>query len=846
MDSEPVPPCQGEEASLLEEVFSIDWKPASESLWQIEDGKSPFVKYLIKYGPRVFPSFKKRLKRVKRLLRRLGDGETFHDSSISASDQLSNIRSLLAEIGSQVTVATVKLNQPGLHKFFVEGPGKEFLRSIGRKYSCSVETITETPVIVLGGEIEAIDLSYLDEVFNRTDFPLLEKCNTKNGEEALTLDDVENFIGEVTQQEQFTVESAPINTTTKIPEDEPMEQDNPMESTWIKNTRIQFCSGDLTKQSTDAILIMNKDSLDLNKGGQLNREIAKAGGSPLKKECKTVITENGVQLPGEAVMTGSGNLPCGHIIHVISYPGSPQILDLQLGVKKGLQLADAQGLVSIALPAIGAGAMQLSLGDSSRVLSGGILSFLVQAPRSLREIKIVFLEESTLMSYFHEMKLEFVPFVMLEEYSPLSSTNPSDDDFKLVPLSQPDLEECKADDEQIFNNPPASPTQFRVYGKNRPSIVNTISSMRQFFASHCASQKITHKMVPQITQECWSSLFKVAIHHEVELMCNASENGITVRGNANDVSKVVGRVWQEITRLSEQQSDSERRKLLTKYVRWNFILLDKEISIKENISASLEDAYNQQCREVRLFVQNCEFKVDFNAMTVFSTRSQNPPLRLSRRMATDSGIVTPDCWNPQPCFPDGGPIPVLLVNLNPSGDEYRHVFERFFSTGGNGNILSIERVQNLCLYTQYTTYRQEVERNNGRSGYNNQNERQLFHGTKGCNVKAINLQGFNRNFCGRNGAMYGNGVYFASNASYSMTYATPDSLNVRRMYLARVVVGFFAPGQKGLLVPPPLLHHAPEVLFDSVVDNVTNPKVFVVFRDFQCYPEYLITFKTTA
>ena len=94
--------------------------------------------------------------------------------------------------------------------------------------------------------------------------------------------------------------------------------------------------------------------------------------------------------------------------------------------------------------------------------------------------------------------------------------------------------------------------------------------------------------------------------------------------------------------------------------------------------------------------------------------------------------------------------------------------------------------------------------------------------------------------------MYGNGVYFASNASYSMTFATPDSLNVRRMYLARVVVGFFAPGQKGLLVPPPLFHHAPEVLFDSVVDNVTNPKVFVVFRDFQCYPEYLITFKTTA
>ena len=93
--------------------------------------------------------------------------------------------------------------------------------------------------------------------------------------------------------------------------------------------------------------------------------------------------------------------------------------------------------------------------------------------------------------------------------------------------------------------------------------------------------------------------------------------------------------------------------------------------------------------------------------------------------------------------------------------------------------------------------------------------------------------------------MYGNGVYFAANASYSMRYAVPDTSNVRYMYLARVVVGFYAQGERGLLVPPPLQFDAPEVLFDSVVDNVAHPRVFVVFRDFQCYPEYLITFKTT-
>ena len=97
---------------------------------------------------------------------------------------------------------------------------------------------------------------------------------------------------------------------------------------------------------------------------------------------------------------------------------------------------------------------------------------------------------------------------------------------------------------------------------------------------------------------------------------------------------------------------------------------------------------------------------------------------------------------------------MLMVNLLASEGEYQRVAHMFYSTGGRGNIISIERVQNLCLYKQYSTYRQEVERRNCRSGFNNQNERQLFHGTKGCNVRAINLQGFNRNFCGLNGKLH--------------------------------------------------------------------------------------------
>ena len=53
----------------------------------------------------------------------------------------------------------------------------------------------------------------------------------------------------------------PNNTLSEIKESGPMEQVTGWESTCIKNTQIQICLGDLTKEVTDAILIMNIDSL---------------------------------------------------------------------------------------------------------------------------------------------------------------------------------------------------------------------------------------------------------------------------------------------------------------------------------------------------------------------------------------------------------------------------------------------------------------------------------------------------------------------------------------------------------------------------------------------------------
>ena len=91
--------------------------------------------------------------------------------------------------------------------------------------------------------------------------------------------------------------------------------------------------------------------------------------------------------------------------------------------------------------------------------------------------------------------------------------------------------------------------------------------------------------------------------------------------------------------------------------------------------------------------------------------------------------------------------------------------------------------------------------------------------------------------------VYGEGVYFAVDFSYSAqrTYSPPDSSGVKYVFQCRVLTGQFVVGSPGMKEPPqrPGTKHR----YDSVTNNVNDPKVFVVFKDTQCYPEYLVAFK---
>ena len=88
--------------------------------------------------------------------------------------------------------------------------------------------------------------------------------------------------------------------------------------------------------------------------------------------------------------------------------------------------------------------------------------------------------------------------------------------------------------------------------------------------------------------------------------------------------------------------------------------------------------------------------------------------------------------------------------LKPSDDEYKDVAKMFSDTGGQGTVVTIERVQNPRLYMSYIQEKQALTKRRqvqiqAKSACV---DRRLFHGTKPESVLHILTCGFNRSYAG--------------------------------------------------------------------------------------------------
>uniref|UniRef100_A0A8C4X846 Protein mono-ADP-ribosyltransferase PARP12-like n=1 Tax=Erpetoichthys calabaricus TaxID=27687 RepID=A0A8C4X846_ERPCA len=194
--------------------------------------------------------------------------------------------------------------------------------------------------------------------------------------------------------------------------------------------------------------------------------------------------------------------------------------------------------------------------------------------------------------------------------------------------------------------------------------------------------------------------------------------------------------------------------------------------------------------------------------------------------------AVPSYWD-KTLLPDTGYMKIALLQ---SSEEYCKVKKHFEKTMYGFEITKIERIQNKALWEVFQWQKEQMRKtNNGKPV----NEKNLFHGTELKNIDAICKHNFDWRICGTNGTAYGKGSYFARDAKYSNGFTGLSS--PKTMFVVRVLVGDSVEG-KSSYVRPPSKDGGDAFFYDSCVDNILNPSIYVVFEKHQIYPEYVIEY----
>ena len=165
--------------------------------------------------------------------------------------------------------------------------------------------------------------------------------------------------------------------------------------------KIRLVQGDITKESTDAIV--NAANPTLLGGGGVDGAIHRTGGPAILAECKAIRASQGECPPGEAVVTTGGRLPARYVIHTVGPVwrgggrGEPEILASCYRIS--LRLAVENGVRSIAFPSISTGAYGYPVEKAAPLALSTVAAFLRMEKLAPGLVRFVLFDAGTLRTY---------------------------------------------------------------------------------------------------------------------------------------------------------------------------------------------------------------------------------------------------------------------------------------------------------------------------------------------------------------------------------------------------------------------------------------------------------------
>ncbi|XP_035004862.2 protein mono-ADP-ribosyltransferase PARP14-like isoform X2 [Hippoglossus stenolepis] len=609
----------------------------------------------------------------------------------------------------------------------------------------------------------------------------------------------------------------------------------------LGGVKLQMVLGDIVTGGTDVIV----NTTDFKTHSGVSRALLSAAGPQVQAQLAQV------GIPADYMCTtGPGLLGCREIIHA-SFRSDPEVI--QKNCKKILKQCESKGYSSVSFPAINTGVAGMdSVRACKAMLDGMAAAVRDMTLTSLSLIRVVILQQPVFHVFRSELESRF--------------GKPAPSRLTLREKAKQILKKMREKGSRALSS--SAPQGKTISSKPQPAVLSVIccgpdiiDAIERDLEGPLQKQLIER----EVKRHDFSSLddmeleavlakvrgFGISLELRSHQSSESARSGVTTRAEARNRSAAAEEIYvlrglkEDVLSTTElinraihealyKDLQDKKEAMLAYNVQW--LIQDaeegwQELSLHENFL--LEDAHvnKQVCAEVTARDATV-LRVNLRALE--ATNWQTGQTFKVKRSETGTTLELPTNWEPmdEEVF--------KKVELNPNSQEYQVVAQGFLKTA-KYNIRKIERVQNLYLWQAFSVCRQRIFFKNGREE-EQLGEKSLYHGTSAESCNCIEKDRFDRNYAGTHAAVRGKGVYFAVNAEYSAKNFSPrDTSGLGRLYVARVLTGRYTVGKAEMKAPPPR-GTDPTDCFDSLVDKLQSPAMFVVFHDDQAYPEYLITF----
>ncbi|UJR08142.1 hypothetical protein I4U23_012418 [Adineta vaga] len=512
----------------------------------------------------------------------------------------------------------------------------------------------------------------------------------------------------------------------------------------IGKSKIVACTGDLTKQAVDIIVVCSTsrflcDQITLVAGNEVrNIYRQKSAGNELTYE------------------TTGGSLPCKRIVFRPWNPDTHCTQDVKQSIDKFITSVIIYGLqnnlTTIAFPSVGCGQLGFDPNLIAEYMVGTTYERLKDSTYSRLTISFVLLpEQKTVYNAFVnqiniKQRIKDIPTTIsfVKQTVKITLTGPK--------ISE--LNECQNKIKKF-----AQAYSHKLHLTDKDDVIDWSQDTIQKYYDYCLQRRV----IPSL------DIQKATLD-----LCGPKD--------------AIAEADKYFLQLTNETLRNARFKVISRGAVWSVeVQSGKWEQYSYQISDKIEDAHAKTLSSIDFKNHKGErCRIDFSNMEEkYQTR-----IRKVCRKRIDSSL--PNNW-------DLSGTNLKRVTLSNSSTEYKDVLTKFDTTmkGNYREIVKIERIQNERWYKQYAAHRDEFTQR-----HKQPDERLLFHGCNKTSAEKIINECFNRAFAGVNGIVYGCGVYFHEHAHYSSSYTRSDTSTERTMFLARVLIGKTCRGDSSMKVPP--------------------------------------------